>query len=185
MEEKGVLMSNGVNNNQYGMPNQPSVDQEISDAPNVEDILDFVMREAPGMAKRGVNTLADYLLKPAGFKSSHQLISEGQESTPGQSAHSNTVLDDFSFFLKGLMDKEGTWFNPEGSSYDTSVPTQFATRILPLPLEDALASDVSVPKDPMLNYLWLKGIYNPPTEGEQSLWDYIQSVDTSYNSNIK
>ena len=110
-----------------GYKHFPSVEEEVSDA-GYEDILDYIMREAPGIlksgAKTGVNTLADYLTKPAGFKSSHQLISEGQESTPGETAYSNTELDDeesqFSYFLKGLMDNEDTWFPLEPSAYKES-----------------------------------------------------------------
>ena len=109
-------MAEIYNNDNISYRHNPSVEEEVSDA-GYEDILDYIMREGPGIlksgAKTGINTLVDYLTKPAGFKGSHQLISEGQQSTPEETAYSNTELDyDKSSFLNEALNQMDEWFNP-------------------------------------------------------------------------
>tara|TARA_R100000808_G_scaffold12231_1_gene30653 strand:+ start:2318 stop:2683 length:366 start_codon:yes stop_codon:yes gene_type:complete len=117
--------------NQYGHFNQPTVDQEVLENPNVEDLSDYFVRETPIVlsklqqmavdnassvgesmhsgAETAVNALAKWLLdnSEVGMKGSHELL-YGQET-----GHSmiDRLIEDFSYFKKGIQDTDEPWFN--------------------------------------------------------------------------
>tara|TARA_R110000824_G_scaffold28046_11_gene94640 strand:- start:429 stop:938 length:510 start_codon:yes stop_codon:yes gene_type:complete len=113
-----------------GSFDQPTVDQETAENPNVEDLSTYFARETPevlnkllGMvsnkatsvgesihsgAETGVNALADFFFKPQGFRSSQDLLStheNEQSNAHGQIDElidSNDMKEQLSSFLDAI-----------------------------------------------------------------------------------